>query len=98
MELNRIKNILAEYFKTKPVLKAWVFGSFSRGEEREDSDVDILVDLDRSKKIGIEFFGMFEDLRFLLGRPVDFVTTSSLANFARKEVDNEKVLVYERGV
>ena len=33
-------------FKTQPVLKAWFFGSYSRGEERPDSDVDILVKLD----------------------------------------------------
>ena len=33
---------IAEYFKTQPVLKAWLFGSYSRGEERPDSDVDIL--------------------------------------------------------
>ncbi len=34
---------IREYFKTQPVLKAWLFGSFARGEETEDSDVDILV-------------------------------------------------------
>ncbi|MCR5238663.1 MAG: nucleotidyltransferase domain-containing protein [Prevotella sp.] len=35
--------LIADYFKTQPVLKAWLFGSFSRGEEREDSDVDLLI-------------------------------------------------------
>ena len=30
--------LIAEYFKTQPVLKAWLFGSFSRGEEAEDSE------------------------------------------------------------
>lgn len=98
MNLKTIKILLSEYFKTKPVLKAWVFGSFSRGEERDDSDIDILVDLDHSKHIGLEFFGMFEDLHKLLGRPVDFVTTSSLAHFARNEVNKDKILVYERGI
>ncbi|MBO7120517.1 MAG: nucleotidyltransferase domain-containing protein [Bacteroidaceae bacterium] len=43
---------IAEYFKTQPVLKAWLFGSYSRGEERPDSDVDILVALDYSQPIG----------------------------------------------
>jgi len=33
---------IADYFKTQPVLKVWIFGSFSRGEVREDCDVDIL--------------------------------------------------------
>ena len=40
---SKISEIISNYCKTKPVLRAWVFGSFSRGEEREDSDIDILV-------------------------------------------------------
>ena len=32
---------IAEYFKTQPVLKAWLFGSYARGEQTEKSDVDI---------------------------------------------------------
>ena len=51
---------IAEYFKTQPVLKAWLFGSYSRGEERPDSDVDILVALDYNQSIGLRFFGMYE--------------------------------------
>ena len=44
-----VVNSIREYFKTKPVEKAWVFGSFSRNEEREDSDIDIMVELSRQK-------------------------------------------------
>ncbi|MBQ7735718.1 MAG: nucleotidyltransferase domain-containing protein, partial [Bacteroidales bacterium] len=46
MSPEMIKTI-QDYFKTQPVLKAWVFGSYARGEETEDSDVDILVVFDR---------------------------------------------------
>ncbi len=97
MNITDLKRILSKYFKDKPVVKAWVFGSYSRNEETEKSDVDILVDLDPSAKVGLGFFGMFEELRALLGRPVDFVTTKSLASFAYNEVEKDKVLVYERG-
>lgn len=48
--------LLRKYFSTQPVLKAWLFGSFSRGEETQDSDVDIIVSLDKSKPIGLKFF------------------------------------------
>ena len=81
---------IAEYFKTQPVLKAWLFGSFARGEERADSDVDILIILDHSTPVGLGFFGMYEDLKELLGRNVDLVVDRSLASFARKSVDKDK--------
>ena len=44
---------IAEYFKTQPVLKAWLFGSFARGEETADSDVDILVEYDKNARISL---------------------------------------------
>ena len=87
---------MANYFKTQPVLKAWIFGSFARGEETSESDVDILVALDYSQPIGMKFFGMYEDLKELLGRNVDLVTDRSLASFARKSVERDKTLIYER--
>ena len=88
--------LIADYFKTQPVLKAWIFGSFSRGEETSDSDIDILVVLDESQHVGMKFFGMYEDLKALLGRNVDLVTDRSLASFARESVDRDKILIYER--
>ena len=49
MNINIINDI-RQYFPTQPVKKAWLFGSFSRGEEMSKSDVDILVEFDRSGK------------------------------------------------
>lgn len=87
---------IAEYFKTQPVEKAWLFGSFARGEERPDSDVDILVSLDRSKPVGIRFFGMWGDLERLLGKDVDLVTEGSLMPYAADSANKDKILIYER--
>lgn len=87
---------LRQYFITQPVLKAWLFGSFSRGEETENSDVDILVALDKSKPIGLKFFGMLTDLEELLGRKVDLVSEGTVLPFAQESVERDKILVYER--
>ena len=88
--------LIAEYFKTQPVLKAWLFGSFARGEQTSESDVDILVILDHSQPVGLKFFGMWSDLEQLLNRKVDLVTEASLADFARNSVEFDKKLIYER--
>ena len=87
---------LRQYFSTQPVLKAWLFGSFSRGEETKDSDVDIIVALDKSKPIGLKFFGMWSDLEELLGRKVDLVSDGTLLPFAKESAERDKILVYER--
>ena len=96
MNKDMIIKLIADYFKTQPVLKAYLFGSFSRGEETESSDIDILVVLDDSQHVGLKFFGMYEDLKDLLGRKVDLVTERSLAPFARESIDRDKILIYER--
>lgn len=40
MSTQAMQQVIADYFKTQPVLKAWLFGSFARGEETPKSDVD----------------------------------------------------------
>ena len=91
-----IIDLLRKYFSNQPVLKAWLFGSFSRGEETQDSDVDIIVSLDKSKPIGLKFFGMWSDLEELLGRKVDLVSEGTLLPFAKESAERDKFLVYER--
>lgn len=58
--------IISDFFVNKPVLKAYLFGSYSRNEARSNSDIDILVDLDYSQHIGLGFVKMkFDQLKKL---------------------------------
>lgn len=88
--------IIQEYFKTKPIGKAWLFGSFARGEEHEGSDVDILIQLLPDAKMGLAYFGMICDLEDLLKRPVDLVVDGDLLPFAQESANRDKILIYER--
>ena len=89
--------LIADYFKTQPVLKAWLFGSFSRGEEHENSDVDILVVYDRSQPIGLfKIASMNVDLEDILGRQVDLVEEKSLFPWVVDSVMKDRQLIYER--
>ena len=87
---------IREYLATQPVERAYLFGSCSRGEERPDSDVDILVALDHSKPIGMRYFQMITDLEDKLGRTVDLVTEDGLKSYARPYVNHDKIMIYER--
>lgn len=90
--------IIGDYFSHKPVSKAWVFGSFARGEEKPDSDIDILFVPDYSEKpFTLLMHGeMYADLKELLGREVDLVVEGCLRPYAQQTADKDKVLVYER--
>ena len=87
---------IREYLATQPVERAYLFGSCSRGEERPDSDVDILVALYHSKPIGMRYFQMITDLEDKLGRTVDLVTEDGLKSYARPYVNHDKIMIYER--
>ena len=90
-------NAIKAYFSSQPVDKAWLFGSFSRGEETESSDVDLLVSFDKSAKISLmKIAGMSIDLEELLGRSVDLVAEGSLRPYALGTVNRDKILIYER--
>ena len=93
-----MQETIAEYFKTQPVLKAWLFGPFARGEETPRSDVDILFVPDRSGKPFTLFThgGMMMDLQELLGREVDLVEEGSLRPYVAKTANRDKILIYER--
>ena len=89
--------LIADYFKTQPVLKAWIFGSFARGEQTADSDIDILVEFDKNSRVSLmKHAGMIVDLEQRLSRRVDLVTDGTLLPFAAKSADRDKILIYER--
>ena len=97
MSKEAMTKLIADYFKTQPVLKAWLFGSFSRGEEHENSDVDILVVYDRSQPIGLfKIASMNVDLEDILGRQVDLVEEKSLFPWVVDSVMKDRQLIYER--
>ena len=88
---------IREYLATQPITRAWLFGSFSRGEETENSDVDILVDFDKDARIGLfKYAGIYGDLKELLGREVDVVQNGALKAFAVESAEQDKILIYER--
>lgn len=88
---------IADYFKTQPVLKAWLFGSYSRGEQKPWSDVDILVELDRDHPIGLlKYAGIICDLEDITGDKIDLVEEGTLKPFAVESVNRDKRLIYER--
>ncbi len=68
-----VTNVIARY----PVARAWVFGSVARGDDRPQSDLDLLVELAPGASFP-EYVGLEDDLAAVLGCRVDVVTTKEL--------------------
>jgi uncharacterized protein len=97
MRLSKQKiNMIAQYFEDKPVIRAYLFGSYARGDADRKSDVDILVELDYSQKIGLAFFGWHYDLAELLKKDVDVVSAEGLSPLIKPFIESHKTLIYER--
>ena len=95
LDSTKIESI-KEYFKTRPVLKAYLFGSYVSGMADNKSDIDILVDLDYGQKIGLQFIQMKLDLEKLLNKKVDLVSSNGMSKYIKPLVDEEKRLIYAK--
>jgi len=65
-----------------------VFGSFARGEERKDSDLDVLVDIEPGRDL-LDIVAIKQDLESLLGIRVDVVTERAVSPYIRDSVLRE---------
>ena len=77
--------------------KVSLFGSYARGEETPESDVDLLVKFDHSNPIGLFAYArMWRELEERLGRKVDLVEDGTLRPAAEISANRDKKIIYER--
>jgi predicted nucleotidyltransferase len=88
--------IVKDYFSGQPVIKAYLFGSYSRGEADKNSDIDILVDLDYSKHIGLGFVTMQSELQRRLQKKIDLISSKAVSKYIKPFIEKDKILIYER--
>lgn len=78
-------------------MRAWIFGSYARGEQTPDSDIDILVDFDSQNYPSLlTHVAMINNLEDLLGHKIDLVPNDCLYESIRPSVNKDKILIYER--
>ena len=95
--MNRnIEKQIKIFFRSKPVLRAYLFGSEARNESEINSDIDILVELDYSKPIGLEFVKMQLELEELLNKKVDLLSSRGISKYIQPYINQDKILIYEK--
>ena len=82
---------IVDYFKTQPVVKAWIFGSYARGEQTENSDIDILIQPEQS----VGLFKMHSGTDPIVHLPQHGIRLVSIS-FSDFEYDGRKRIVRDR--
>ena len=86
-----------KFLSTIPVCKAWIFGSFARGEETPSSDLDLLVDYMADSKLSLlDVIRYKQQLESIINREVDLIENGYLKPFALASAERDKYLIYER--
>ena len=89
--------VIRQYLATQPVEKAWLFGSYARGEETPKSDVDILFVPQKGVFFSLLTYAhIHRELETLLNRKVDLVTDGTLRPMAEQTANKDNCIIYER--
>ena len=92
MSVDEIKNMALPILKKYGVRRASIFGSVVRGETRESSDIDILVEIEKDISL-LDFVALKLELEETLGRRVDLVEYDTIKPRLRERILREQVVI-----
>jgi len=92
--IEEIRDIVREVAKEYGVERVTLFGSYARGEARNDSDIDLRIDKGRIRGL-FQLSGFHIDLEERLKAHVDVVVTGSLSEEFLERISREEILLYE---
>jgi hypothetical protein len=94
MNKEQVTKILLDYFRSYKISRLGLFGSFRRGEERPESDIDVLVSFNQPLGL-LEFVGIQQELTKLVGRKIDLVSDRAIKNEKlRNYIEEDLELIY----
>lgn len=94
LSLEQIRQAVAPLAEQYGLDRVFLFGSYARGEATEESDVDLRID--RGSMHGLQFGGLYEDIKESLARPVDILTTEQMGAHLLSHIKKEEILLYDR--
>jgi len=90
-DLNKIKNKIRKILRKNGVAKAGIFGSYARGEQKKNSDIDILIQ--PPKGIGFGFVGIQFELEEALKKKVDLLSYRAIHPLLKERILNEEIRI-----
>ncbi|MEK6938171.1 MAG: nucleotidyltransferase family protein [Nanoarchaeota archaeon] len=93
IELQKIISQIVPLLKQQGVIKAGIFGSYARGDQKKNSDIDILIQVKDKKFSLFDLVGLELELKKILRKDVDLLTYNGLNHLIREEVLKEEVRI-----
>lgn len=93
MSIKEIKNKIKPILKNHDVKRAAFFGSYARGKQKKNSDVDILIEYKKNDKSLFDFIGLKLELEDKLNKKVDLVEYSTIRSRIKDKVLEEQLSI-----
>jgi predicted nucleotidyltransferase len=91
-QIDKIKDIIIKVLKKHGVERAAIFGSLSRNEFTDESDIDILIEFNGNRSL-LDFAGLKLELQEKIGRKIDLLTYNSLHPLLKDTILDEQVVI-----
>ena len=92
MNVEEIKRRISPILKRYGVKKVGLFGSYVRGEMKEDSDIDMLVEIEKPISL-LDFIGLKLEIEEALKRKVDLVEYNTIKPLLKERILNEQIRI-----
>ncbi|MDD4900883.1 MAG: nucleotidyltransferase family protein [Patescibacteria group bacterium] len=92
-KIEKIKEKILPILKKNDVVRASIFGSFARGEEKRGSDIDILIEYGKSKSL-LDLIGLEQELSDMLKKKVDLLTYKGINPRLEKYIYKDEIRIY----
>jgi len=76
--------------------KIEIFGSYARGEQKETSDLDVIVEFEKRKSL-LELVGIEQELEDNLGIKIDLLTEASISPYLMEKIRKESKVIFILG-
>jgi len=96
-ERERVLRMLREAapgLRARGIARLGLFGSMARGEAGPESDIDLLIEIDPDAGLGLELYGIQEELGTLLGRRVQFAFGSVMRPWLQEWIEDDRIEIY----
>ncbi|MBS3094098.1 nucleotidyltransferase family protein [Candidatus Pacearchaeota archaeon] len=91
-QIQEIKKKILPILKKNNIKKAGIFGSYARGEQKENSDIDILVEVQKGWSL-LDLIGLELELKKLLRKEIDLLTYNGIHPLLKQSILNDEVRI-----